>query len=160
MTDGDSQQAPIDTHATRASDEAGSELVRLLAAASSVQCRAAAIQTAGAVVEWSGVTDPRATAGLEELRRGRYGDTAVRRAVAGLVHEFDTRAWDIQDRIDDGEDLQVDHLAAFKLARAIAALASAGETDPRAAATDAIYEALHAVDDRSLVMTVAVAALQ
>jgi hypothetical protein len=53
----------------------------------------------------------------------------------------------LQERVDAGDASPQEHLSAFSQARAAAALNLAFDPDPVAAAQEAAYEALAAVDD-------------
>jgi hypothetical protein len=93
------------------------------------------------------VQDEAVERALEALRAGRYGDSAERDAAKRLADELDEVAWDLQERVDAGEADQEDYLAAFRRARAVAALWFALDEDPPTAAMEAAYEARAATDD-------------
>lgn len=123
------------------------DLSGLVEIAGAAACRHAAVVAAVFAVHHSGLDDPRADEALLAIREGRFGDTPERAAVAALVSALDDRQWDLQDRIGAGESMINEHLVAFGRARAASAVFYAGETDPRLAAAEAIYEASAVVDD-------------
>lgn len=116
------------------------------ATASDQTRRDVARAVAAAAVERTGLADDRITRAVEALRDGRTGEGPEREALAALVDELDTAAFDAQDRLDAGTGTDTDYADAFGKARAATALLAAFDTDPATAAADAVYEAYHAVD--------------
>jgi hypothetical protein len=89
-------------------------------------------------------------AAVRALRAGRYGDGLERERVKDLEVQLDETAWDLQDRADAGDASQDDYLAAFRRARAAAALWFALDDDALQAALEAVYEARAATDDNEV----------
>jgi predicted transcriptional regulator len=83
-------------------------------------------------------------AGLEAIERGRFGDGPVRDAVKARVDAHDERYFDAEDEGD-----MTTSATEFARARAMTSLWYALSDDTDAAASGALYEASHAVDDAS-----------
>ncbi|WP_249583667.1 hypothetical protein [Pseudomonas viridiflava] len=89
---------------------------------------------------------------VESLRQLRSGNKLTTDQVSGLdalAAQLDEKYFDLQDSLDEGQSLNVEGLQLFSQARAVSALSLAGVEDSLMAATEAIYEASSAVDDRT-----------
>jgi hypothetical protein len=82
---------------------------------------------------------------LAALQRHEYGNSQVRAALRAFTDELDNKAWDIQDRAEDGTASSEEYERAFRRARAATSLWCALDSDPSRAAKEATYEASFAV---------------
>jgi hypothetical protein len=87
---------------------------------------------------------PELDAAVAELMSGRR-DPATRRIVAGVAERLDQLYLEMHDDEKPG-GRTAGWEPAFSVARAAAAVAFAFEDDPRVAAFESTYEAIHAVD--------------
>lgn len=99
------------------------------------------------IVDRVGLVDPRVDAALAGLRDQRFDSTPERDALQKLAEELDERAWDIQDRVEEGLAPQERYFAAFALARAANAVWFALDRDAGEAVLEAVYEAQAATGD-------------
>ncbi|GKT02418.1 hypothetical protein AVKW3434_23535 [Acidovorax sp. SUPP3434] len=76
-----------------------------------------------------------------------------------LSGQLDRTYFELQEQAEINPDFQADALRLFGQARAIAAIAFAGEKDFLVAAMEAIYEASATVDDAGRVFNAALVAL-
>ncbi len=113
--------------------------------------RQAALAVSRLVGDRARIADPRLGAALERLQAGEYGDSLQRRAVLALTQELDEVAWDVNRRVEAGEADKADYVHAFRKARAANAVWYALDSDSLAAAAEATYEALAAIDDHEAV---------
>jgi hypothetical protein len=90
----------------------------------------------------AGVDDPDVVAAVLALRRGEEIDLARQRELDQRVQALDERAWTIQEA---GTSAGGDYDAAFRRARAVAAVATA--THGPGMSVEALYEAHFAVED-------------
>lgn len=88
----------------------------------------------------SGLDEPTVTSALELLNTGGPSSSA-RSSVEVIAARLDERAWDIQEREDQGADNSEQYVAAFQQARAAWAVFYALNPDRRDAALESIYEA-------------------
>jgi hypothetical protein len=126
-------------------DLVGSELSQRLLAAPSEQQRNAAIGTATAAVLAVDLVDALVDEALGDLVQSNYSD-GMRSAVAAIEEDLDKRAWDLQAKCEAGQASVDQYHAAFRQARAVAAVKTCFDQDPRASLNETIYEAAHAVD--------------
>lgn len=122
-------------------------LRRMLIEASDEARRRVALTVSRLAVSRAGISDPRLGAALEQLLRGKYGDSPERSALRALTEELDDAAWGIQDRVELGAADKADYAKAFMTARAVNAVWYALDPDPLAAAVEATYEAAAAIAD-------------
>jgi hypothetical protein len=136
----------------------GAELAsRLLGSPEQLQ-RDAAIAAAVAAVRAARLTRPLLDESLDDLVGHRYGGPH-RQAVEALESELDERAWAIQSEVVDRHAPHADYTDAFRRARAAGAVKMALDADARTAASEAVYEAAHAVEDRARLGQLLTAAL-
>lgn len=136
----------------------GAELAsRLLGATEQLQ-RDAAIAAAVAAVRATRLTRPLLDESLDHLVGDRY-TRPQREAVEALESELDERAWSIQSEVDDGRAPYVDYAEAFRRARAAGAVKMAFDANARTAASEAAYEAAHAIENRARLGQLLTAAL-
>ncbi|MFB3304737.1 hypothetical protein [Pseudomonas sp. AMR01] len=67
-----------------------------------------------------------------------------------LAAQLDEKYFDLQNGMDEGQNLTLEGLQLFSQARAISALSLAGGENSLMTATEALYEASSAVDDRPI----------
>jgi hypothetical protein len=88
---------------------------------------------------------------LYELLESSRDDAAVRdrvrREAQAESRDLDERQWNLGELFSTGNVDEATYLREFRRARAAAAVAAAANADARTAAFDALYEAIHAVDD-------------
>jgi hypothetical protein len=118
------------------------ELDRLVRAADDASRRRAAVAASKAAVASSGLDDERAAKAREALVAGHSGNGPERAALSDLVDSVDELGWSLQASLDTGEASEEEYNHAFERARAASALWHAFDTDPLAAASGSIYEAL------------------
>lgn len=116
------------------------DLAEMIERADESQCRRAGVVAAQFAAEHVGLDDSTAYEALGAVGEGRHGDTPERAALKALVVALDELQWKLQDRLGAGQATADEHLIAFRRARAASAIVSAGETDSRVAASEAIYE--------------------
>jgi hypothetical protein len=119
--------------------------------------RKAAVDAALLAGAQTQLTDPRLDAALTALRGGALGATAERLDVQQLTHELDVVAWTIQETATAGAASRQAYSAAFRRARAAAAVGCALESDALSAALEGVYEAQAAVEDLDAMRTVVTA---
>ncbi|WP_207282555.1 hypothetical protein [Pseudomonas sp. FW300-N2F2] len=88
---------------------------------------------------------------VESLRQLCLGNKLTAEQVSGLdilVAQLDEQYFDLQDSLNDGQNSDVKVLRLFSKARVVSALSLAGGENSLMTATEAIYEASSAVDDR------------
>jgi len=88
---------------------------------------------------------------VESLRQLCLGNKLTAEQVSGLdilVAQLDEQYFDLQDSLNDGQNSDVKVLRLFSQARVVSALSLAGGENSLMTATEAIYEASSAVDDR------------
>lgn len=127
------------------------DLVEVLSHEQPVRLRTITIDVCEWIVGRVGLIDPKVDAALAALREGHAGDSPERQALKGLADELDERAWDMQDRVEEGSAPMDQYLAAFALARAASAVWSASDHDPIQSALEAVYEAQAATGDLAAV---------
>jgi hypothetical protein len=125
----------------------GAELAsRLLGATEQLQ-RDVAIAAAVAAMRAARLSRPLLEESVDGLLKRRYAGP-LQDEVQRLEQDLDERAWAIQSKhADDGTD-SPEYLDAFRRARAAGAVRTALNASPRIAASEAVYEAAQAVDDR------------
>ncbi|WP_432847799.1 hypothetical protein ACQPXB_43700 [Amycolatopsis sp. CA-161197] len=84
---------------------------------------------------------------IDALRR-RVFSAAARSEVDQLAEQLDAQAWDVQHAADRGCGDATEYLAAFRKARASAAVGFT-LSGTLAGARESLFEAFHAVDDRA-----------
>lgn len=125
----------------------GAELAsRLLGATEPLQ-RGAAIAAAVAALRAARLTRPLLDESLDDLVGQRYA-RPQRDAVAALESELDERARSLRSEADGGHGSYADYADAYRRARAAGAVKMALDGDARTAASEATYEASHAVENR------------
>lgn len=122
-------------------------LVERLKAASQKRQRSAVRVACELAFQAVSVDMPLVVDALEQLRRGEKFTSGQISALEGLVAKLDDQYFDLQDRSDDEQGLDVDALQLFSQARAVSALSLAGGENSLMSAAEAIYEASSAVDD-------------
>lgn len=122
-------------------------LVERLKAASPKQQRSAVRVACELAFQAVPVDMPLVVDALEQLRRGEKFTSGQISALEGLAAKLDDQYFDLQDRLDDEQGLDVDALQLFSQARAVSALSLAGGEDSLMSVAEAIYEASSAVDD-------------
>ena len=140
-------------------DDLGEDLIDRLSFASHDQLRFVAASMSKFAVTYVGLNEPRLQSALETLADGRFGDSAIRAALEGLVEELDSAGFNARDEFEAGRGPWEEYSRAFARARAANAVWFALDADPAAAAAEAIYEAHAAVDDPSQMRAVLAAAL-
>lgn len=91
---------------------------------------------------------------VESLRQLRSANKLTTDQVSGLdslAAQLDEKYFDLQDSLDEAQNLNLEGLQFFSQARAVSALSLAGGEDSLMTATEAIYEASSAVDDRTYI---------
>jgi hypothetical protein len=136
-----------------------SELAAVVERADGVACRRAVYAGARLAVERTSLADKRAHDALLAIAAGELGDCVERREIGRLVEELDMEAWDLQEEAERGQDRREQYLVAFRKARAAASLQFAFEANARVAASEALYEAFHAIQDQSALRAAVVAAI-
>lgn len=144
MSEGLSLYSPRLAEACAQADPSG------LRAMSEVGCRLALADT--------GLAGPEVSAAVETLLDGRFGDGVEREALAQVVEALDKQAFDLQDAVEEGAASEEAYLEAFRRARAASALLWALHADPQRAASNALYEAIAALDERPALLEPAVLA--
>lgn len=123
------------------------DLVEVLERLTTSELRSIAIEVSEWIVRQVGLADPRADAALTALRADVTGTSAVQDRLKVLVDDLDERAWDLQDKVEDGSATQEQYLHAFALARAAASVRFALESDALESALESVYEAQAATGD-------------
>lgn len=122
-------------------------LVERLKVASQEQQRSAARVACELALQAVSVGIPIVVDSLEQLRRGGKLTVEQISELDSLAVKLDEQYFDLQDRLDDEQGLDVAALQLFSQARAVSALSLAGGENSLMAAAEAIYEASSAVDD-------------
>ena len=123
------------------------EIVNLMDRASLFLRHQILIDVCAAAIEGSGVKQETVHSIFNEFQKNRIILADMRKFLRDLEDEFDQEYFDFQDAGEEELALQ-----RFRQARAIAALASAGDNSTRTSALDAIYEAAMAVSDSQVVI--------
>ena len=126
------------------------DLVTLLGEASETELRTVSQEVVNSTLERNGLHDPRIDAALATLRRASFGETAERNDLKAFEEELDNIAWDIQDRVEQGDAPREDYLRAFARARTAATLWFALDRDPLQAALESTYEACAATSQQEV----------
>lgn len=119
----------------------------------SSQLRKVATTAALLAVDRTSLVDSRLDTALAAIRDGAPGNRDECSAASRVTEELDERAWDIQEKVDEGMLPQEVYLEAFRRARAAASVGFALEVNPLQAALEAVYEAQAAVADLEAVRT-------
>jgi hypothetical protein len=127
-------------------DSVAPELAEQLRGTSEDALRRVAATVGDLAVKRVSLTDPRLDRALSILS-GRPAEGDAKRDLQGLVEELDEAAWEIQARVHSGRAPEEEYLRAFRKARAASSVAFAMDSDPQAAAMEAVYEAQAAVGD-------------
>lgn len=88
---------------------------------------------------------------VESLKQLCLGNKLMAEQVSRLdvlAAQLDEQYFDLQESLNEGQGLDVKVLRLFSQARVVSALSLAGGDDSLMTATEAIYEASSAVDDR------------
>ncbi len=136
------------------------DLVSLLDRVSDARRRRVVSVVCDLAISNVGLLDVRAEQALAALASGHHGDAAKRRAVKELAEELDNAARMTQERVRVGTAVHEDFLRSLARVRAAAALAYAFDDDSLMAASEALYEAHHAILDFDMLRTVVVANVQ
>lgn len=104
------------------------------------------------------LADARIDLALAALATGATNGPA-HEAVSALVDDLDEKAFDLQDRLEAGENVEGEHRLAFARARAAAAVAMAFDRDALHGAFESLYEAHFAVEDPGDLRATVLAAL-
>jgi len=136
------------------------DLVHLLEQASDARRRRVVSVVCDLAVGYSGLLDARAERALAALAAGRFGDVLERREMRSLIEELDTVTWVVQEQIRLGKAAPEDFQRALSKVRAAAAISYAFVTDSLQAASEAIFEAHHAIQDLEMLKATVVNALR
>lgn len=128
-------------------DTRAADLARAIEAASPDAQRRVAVGLAELALARVPVDEPAVRDALQALRSGRWGDGAERRAAEQLAERLDESAWNVQDRVEEGNADESEYVAAFTKARAVSALAFALAPEASTAALETAYEAEAATED-------------
>jgi hypothetical protein len=123
------------------------ELDTRLQQTSSTKLRAIALAVSEIAVQDISLSNPVIDAALEALRTENFGNSKLLKQLETLIEQLDDIQLDLQERVEQGEVDEAEHLAAFSRARAVNSLLFALNADPLTAATGAIYEANAAIDN-------------
>ncbi|CAD0266717.1 hypothetical protein EKA85_14405 [Pseudomonas veronii] len=129
----------------------GKSLVKKLKVASKEQRRSAVKVACELAFQTSSVGVPVVAESLAQLRFGNKLTTEQLSELDALAEKLDEQYFDLQDSLNEGQELGMEALQLFSQARAVSALSLAGGEDSLMATTEAIYEALSAVDDGSCI---------
>lgn len=135
------------------------DLLRPLAEASEAARRLAVIAVVGVALARPGLSDARLDDAFAELCIGRLGGQA-RDEITALAEQFDAVAFDLQDRLESGEDVGAEFHVAFARARTAGAVAAALEPDSLQSAYGALYEAAYALENPAVVRDIVLRALR
>lgn len=135
------------------------DLLRPLAEASGVARRRAVIAVVGVALARPGLSDARLHDAFAELCNGQTGGEA-RDEIIALAEQFDVIAFDLQHRLEQGEDVGAEFYAAFARARAAAALAAALEPDSLQSSYGVLHEAAYALENPGVVRDIVLRALR
>jgi hypothetical protein len=105
-------------------------------------------------LERTGVRDPVIDEAMKALKIGQYDSVSLHERLGLLVERLDQNQWDVQDAVDAGQADEGAYICAFAQARAAHAVYFALYADPFTAATEAIYEAQAAMNDRDSIKAV------
>ncbi|WP_347929563.1 hypothetical protein [Pseudomonas helvetica] len=122
-------------------------LVERLKTASQEQQRSAVRVACELAFQAVSVGMPIVVDSLEQLRCGGKLTVEQISELDSLAAKLDEQYFDLQDRLDDEQGLDVAALQLFSQARAVSTLSLAGGEDSLMAAAEAIYEASSAIDD-------------
>jgi len=130
-------------------ETASKSLSSRIAVAKPEQLRNACVVACRLALQATALDIPITLESLEQLQQnGKLSQDRIAE-LKDLIAQFDERYFDMQEKADDGADLQTEVLRLFRQARAVSALSFAGEEDPTIAASESIYEASMAVDNQS-----------
>lgn len=118
------------------------ELAERLRQAGEPTLRQVARAAAELALELQPVDDGSVSIGLDLLRRGEHGDSALRETLERLVEELDVAQWELEEQLDaygEGPVKEVQAVA-YDRARATQTVLSALDEDPVVAALDSLYE--------------------
>lgn len=121
------------------------DLITRLRQACPSQRRAAALAACGHAVESAQVHDSVVLSVLSELNSGRGVSASQIEELKKLAEQADEQYFDLHDAGDSSEDNA--YLMAFSRARALSSLLFAVEEESLHSSSEAIYEAVSAVDD-------------
>jgi hypothetical protein len=136
------------------------DLVRLLEQVGDARRRRVVSVVCDLAIGYSGLLDARAELALAALAAGRSGDVQERREMRSLIEELDTVAWVVQEQIRLGKAAPEDFQRALAKLRAAAAISYGFEADSLQAASEAIFEAHHAIQDLEMLRAAVVSALR
>ncbi len=136
------------------------DLVRLLEQVGDARRRRVVSVVCDLAVGYSGLLDARAERALAALAAGRFGEAPERREMRSLIEELDTVTWVVQEQIRLGKATQEDFQRALAKVRAAAAISYAFEPDSLQAASEALFEAHHSIQDLELLRTAIANALR
>ena len=131
-------------------------MIRLRQACPS-QRRLAALAACAYAVEYAQVHDSAVLSVLGELNSARGVAASAIEKVKTLLEQADKQYFDLHDASDSSEDIGC--LAAFSRARALSAMLFVVEEESLRSSSEAIYEAVSAVDDASAITLRVVSAL-
>jgi hypothetical protein len=124
--------------------EIGTTLAGRVRAADSARQRLAALAGAQAAVAATALVDALIEEAFGCLCEENYS-AGLQQAVAAVVEWLDGQAWDLRDAAGESPAPPEYH-AAFKRARAAAAVGQCFEREPLLAVNEALYEAAHAIE--------------
>jgi hypothetical protein len=123
------------------------EIVDLIDRASLLLRHKILVGVCATAIEGSGIEHDIVSSMFNEFQRNGVILARMRKILQELANEFDEKYFDFQDSGEGELALQ-----RFRQARAIAALAFAGDNSNKTSALDAIYEAAMAVSDSQIVI--------
>jgi hypothetical protein len=129
------------------------ELLARLRVASSMRLRNACLTACEFAMRRAGVEHPLVADSLARLRRGEELTSETRAAIRSLVDELDDEYFGLKEEAEREKLGDTAYMKAFSRARAVAALAEASGDDVFQAATESIYEAAFAVEDKEELFT-------
>ncbi|MFY8044511.1 MAG: hypothetical protein ACOVOD_16455 [Rhodoferax sp.] len=135
------------------------DLSEKLNLASPAQQQAASVAACQFALQATSVEVPLVLESLEQLRQHGILPTHRVAELNDLAEQLDSEYFRLQDQAEDDPHLQAAALRLFGQARAIAAVAFAGDKDGVKAVMEAIYEASVTVDDGMKVFNIARRAL-
>lgn len=131
------------------------ELLLRLGKASKEQLREIVHSVCRLVVERTGLENEIIDEVMEILDSGSQNNDSLRVSINNFVEALDEKQWNLQELVEIGQAKKSDYFSAFSRARAANALYYALDQDPLFSAAEVIYEANAALDDLTIVETLA-----
>jgi hypothetical protein len=124
------------------------DLADKLRRASTAKQRAASVAASEFAIARAKVEHPLVMRAMEKVRATGVLTAKEKAELDALVAQLDGEYFDSQEAAEEGRAAAGDYIRPFGQARAVAALSFAGNDDALEAATEAIYEAAAATDDK------------